>query len=75
MSHTMGWAKRWFQDGQRTIKNGDIITAHFEMDKKTLGFSINEEYLGELFDDIEDGNYRFAVCMVGTWNKTFQFIE
>ena len=75
MSHNMAMAERWFPDGQRTINSGDTITTHLNMDEKTLGFSINDEYSGIAFEDIEDGSYKFAICMIGKWNKTYAFIQ
>ena len=74
MSHEMQIAERWA--AEREIKNGDTITTHLNMDEKTLAFSINDEYLGVAFDNIDnDANYRFAICMIGKWNKTFEFVE
>ena len=56
-------------------KDGDIMTVHLDMEQRTIGFSLNKTFLGIAFDDIEDGDYRLAICMYGRKNKQFEFIQ
>ena len=52
-----------------------IITVDLDMDKRTIAFSLDDKFLGVVFDEVEDGEYRLAISITGRRNKTFEFIR
>ena len=52
-----------------------VVIVHLDMDKGTIGFSIDDKFLSVAFYNVEDGEYRLAISMAGKRDKKFEFIE
>ena len=55
-----------------SCKDGDVITLILDLSKAQLSFEKNGTFVGVAFDDIEDGDYKLAVCIFGKKNKIFR---
>ena len=75
MDHTMSGSVNYHDDEPSRYGTGDIITVHLDLDKKSVGFSKNDEYLGIAFENINSGKYRFAISIPNTNSAQFEFIQ
>ena len=73
MDHTMSGSVG-YGDNQR-FRTEDIITVHLDLDKKSIGFSRNDKYLGIAFENIASGKYRFAISVYNSQRHRFEFIQ
>lgn len=46
------------------LKSLDIITVHLDLHKRKIGFSHNDKYLGDAYDDVELSEYRLASSVI-----------
>lgn len=57
---------KWNQATSRRLRSGDIVEVHLDLKSGHLSFSVNGQYLGVAFDDIDcTESYRLVVCMRG----------
>ena len=62
--------------GAKFNEDGDIIEVHLDLINHTLGYTVNDEYFGIGFEEVEPGDYRLAISL-STYNaeSRFQFLE
>ena len=73
MSHEMGGSERWPEDNSITLKSGDIFTIHLDLDKRTVGWSINDHFIGNAFKNVEQASYRLVITV--ECHSIFEFIQ
>eukprot|EP01084_Bolivina_argentea_P230863 389475_1 len=62
MNHYMGASTKYPSPSSPAYYGKkDIITVHLDLDKKTIGFSKNDTFLGTAFSNVEQESYRLAV--------------
>ena len=77
MDHTMSGSVVYpnvDEQHEATMKRGDIITVHLDMDERTIGFSRNKRYLGVAFENIEVEAYRLAISCYSGRETKFMFV-
>ena len=74
MDHTMG-ASQDYPDDYVLFTVGDIITVHLDLDKKTVGFSKNDEFMGIAFTNIEPASYRLAISGANRLQSVFELCD
>ena len=71
MSHKMTVCERF---NPSKYESGVIVTVHLDLDKKTIGFSKDDEFIGVAFDNVQDAEYRLAISSIGGVNQ-FELIN
>ena len=56
-------------------KDEVLLTVHLDMDERIVGFSLDDKFLGVAYNDIDDGEYRLAISMMGRKNRKYEFIQ
>ena len=51
-------------------KDGDVIFIHLDLEKNTLGYTINDKYCGIAFSNIDPCDYRLAITFYHRQNES-----
>ena len=75
MSHKMSGSVVWPNEYEIGLKPGDIFTVHLDLDEKTVGWSKNDKFIGNAFENIEDASYRLVISVPADCDSIFEFVE